>query len=94
MIVDTHVYCFRAPDQPAGAAAAAEHLGYWQWGYALHHQPAIRTRDHAHLFGPDRALLDPTPDDEFRRATNRWPGSSGPSRTCSRVSPLERTGAR
>ena len=29
-----------------------------------------------------------------RRATNRWPGSSEPSRTCSRVSPLERTGAR
>jgi predicted TIM-barrel fold metal-dependent hydrolase len=71
MIVDTHVYCFRPPDQPAGHATAADHLGYWQWGYALHHQPAIRTRDHAHLFGPDRALLDPTPDDEFRRATNR-----------------------
>jgi predicted TIM-barrel fold metal-dependent hydrolase len=71
MIVDTHAYVFRAPDEPAGHASGAEHLGYWQWGYALHHQPAIRVRDHAHLHGPDRALLDPTPDDPTNRATNR-----------------------
>ena len=36
MIVDTHVYCFRAPDHRAGHATPEEHLGYWQWGYALH----------------------------------------------------------
>jgi predicted TIM-barrel fold metal-dependent hydrolase len=71
MIVDTHVYVFRAPDEPAGHASGAEHLGYWQWGYALHHQPAIRISDHQHLHGPDRALLDPTPEDAFNRATNR-----------------------
>jgi predicted TIM-barrel fold metal-dependent hydrolase len=71
MIVDTHVYVFRAPDEPAGHASGAEHLGYWQWGYALHHQPAIRTRDHAIVPGADRALLDPTPDDPTNRATNR-----------------------
>jgi len=71
MIVDTHAYCFRAPDEPGGHASGAEHLAYWQWGYALHHQGAIRTRDHAVVPGADRKLLDPTPDDPFRRATNR-----------------------
>jgi predicted TIM-barrel fold metal-dependent hydrolase len=71
MIVDTHVYCFHSPDAPAGHASGAEHLGYWQWGYALHHQGAIRTRDHALVPGADRKLLDPTPADPFRRATNR-----------------------
>jgi predicted TIM-barrel fold metal-dependent hydrolase len=71
MIVDTHVYCFRAPDEPAGHSTREEHLGYWQWGYALHHQLPIRTRDHALVPGADRRLLDPTPEDPFRRATNR-----------------------
>jgi len=71
MIVDTHVYCFRAPDHPAGHASPEEHLGYWQWGYAAHHQPAFRTRDHVAVPGADRALLDPTPEDPWRRATNR-----------------------
>jgi predicted TIM-barrel fold metal-dependent hydrolase len=71
MIVDTHVYCFRAPDAKAGHRSGAEHLGYWQWGYAGHHQPAIRVRDHKTSNGPDLALLDPTPDDPMHRATNR-----------------------
>ena len=71
MIVDTHAYCFRAPNALAGHPSAEEHLGYWQWSYALHHQPAIRTRDHALVAGADRKLLDPTPDDPIHRATNR-----------------------
>ncbi len=71
MIVDTHVYCFRAPDEPAGHASGAEHLSYWQWGYALHHQPAIRTRDLALVDGADLTLLDPTPEEPLRRSTNR-----------------------
>jgi predicted TIM-barrel fold metal-dependent hydrolase len=71
MIVDTHAYCFRAPDAPAGHPSGADHLAAWQWGYALHHQTPIRTRDHALVPGADRKLLDPTPDDPFRRATNR-----------------------
>ncbi len=71
MIVDTHAYCFRAPDAPAGHRTGEEHLGYWQWAYALHHQPAIRTRDHALVPGADRKLLDPVPGDPLRRATNR-----------------------
>jgi predicted TIM-barrel fold metal-dependent hydrolase len=71
MIVDTHVYCFRAPDEPAGHATGADHLGFWQWGYALHHQPAIRIRDHALVPGADLTLLDPRPGEPFRRSTNR-----------------------
>jgi predicted TIM-barrel fold metal-dependent hydrolase len=69
MIVDSHVYCFRAPDASAGHASAAEHLGYWQWAYALHHQPAFRTRDRAPT--DSRLLLDPTPEDPIRRASDR-----------------------
>jgi predicted TIM-barrel fold metal-dependent hydrolase len=71
MIVDTHVYVFRAPDHPGGHATSKDHLDFWQWGYALHHQPAIRVRDRAYVEGADRKLLDPTPDDPFNRATNR-----------------------
>jgi predicted TIM-barrel fold metal-dependent hydrolase len=71
MIVDTHVYCFRAPDHRAGHTTPEEHLGYWQWGYALHHQTPIRIRDHALVPGADRALLDPTPENPFNRASNR-----------------------
>ena len=71
MIVDTHVYCFRAPDMKAGHASAEEHLGYWQWGYALHHQPAWRVRDRMSMPEAAAALLDPTPSDPLNRATNR-----------------------
>ena len=41
MIVDSHAYCFTAPDTLAGHATVAEHTALWQWGYALHHQPAF-----------------------------------------------------
>ena len=71
MIVDTHAYCFRAPDENAGHASAEAHLGYWQWGYAVHHQPAFRTRDRVAVPGADGALLAPTPEDPFNRATER-----------------------
>jgi len=69
MIVDSHVYCFTAPDTLAGHDTVAEHMGLWQWGYALHHQPAFRVRDRAP--SDPLLLLDPTPDDPLRRATNR-----------------------
>lgn len=69
MIVDSHVYCFTAPDTPAGHASAADHLAAWQVGYALMHQPAFRTRDR----GPADSLLllDPTPTEPYRLATDR-----------------------
>lgn len=69
MIVDSHVYCFRAPDAPAGHPSGAEHLRHWQLAYALHHQPAFRTRDRAP--GNATALLDPTPEDPDRLAADR-----------------------
>jgi predicted TIM-barrel fold metal-dependent hydrolase len=69
VIVDSHVYCFTAPDTLAGHSSVEEHMGLWQWGYALHHQPAFRARDRAPADA--RLLLDPAPHDPLRRATNR-----------------------
>ena len=69
MIIDSHAYCFPAPDTPAGHASVAEHLEYWQRQYALHHQPAFRVRDRAP--GDSRLLLDPTPEDPLRLSTTR-----------------------
>jgi len=54
MIVDSHAYCFTAPDTPAGHASVDEHLASWQWAYSQHHQPAFRVRDRA---PGDAALL-------------------------------------
>ena len=68
MIVDSHVYCFVAPDEPAGHPDAATHLGEVQVFHALHHQPAWRTRDRAP--SDARRLLDPTPDDPLRPAAD------------------------
>lgn len=65
-VVDSHVYCFTAPDSPAGHASAEEHLAWWQRQYAVHHQPAFRTRDRAP--GDAHRLLDPTPEDPTRLA--------------------------
>jgi len=47
MIVDSHAYCFTAPDTLAGHPTVQDHLDLWQWGYAGHHQPAFRLRDRA-----------------------------------------------
>ena len=47
MIVDSHAYCFTAPDTLAGHPTVQDHLDLWQWGYAGHHQPAFRVRDRA-----------------------------------------------
>lgn len=69
MIVDSHVYCFTAPDTPAGHASAQEHLDAWQQQYALHHQPAFRVRDRAP--GDAHQLLDPAPDRPLRLARGR-----------------------
>lgn len=69
MIVDSHVYCFPAPDTRAGHPTVAAHLEFWQRQQALHHQPTFRVRDRAP--GDSRVLLDPTPDDPLRVATNR-----------------------
>ncbi len=69
MIVDSHVYCFTAPDSPAGHASGAEHLDHWQLQYALHHQPAFRVRDRAAVDA--HLLLDSTPEEPFRLARNR-----------------------
>jgi predicted TIM-barrel fold metal-dependent hydrolase len=68
MIVDTHAYVFRAADEPAGHASGNEHLAYWQWGYAVHHQPAFRTRDRVPVPAAAAALLAPTPTDPWARA--------------------------
>ncbi|MDI1334893.1 MAG: amidohydrolase family protein [Lacunisphaera sp.] len=69
MIVDSHAYCFTAPDTPAGHPSAAAHLEFWQRQYALHHQPAYRVRDRA--AGDSRLLLNPTPEDPLRLSTKR-----------------------
>lgn len=66
MILDSHVYCFVSPDEPAGHPTAADHLDEVQVFHALHHQPAWRTRDRAPS-DPLR-LLDPTPDGPLRPA--------------------------
>jgi predicted TIM-barrel fold metal-dependent hydrolase len=66
VVVDSHVYCFTAPDTTAGHASGQEHLDWWQRQYALHHQPAFRIRDRAP--GDAHRLLDPTPDDRSRLA--------------------------
>ena len=57
MIVDSHAYCFPAPDTRAGHATAEAHLAFWQWAHASHHQPAFRIRDRA--ASDARVLLDP-----------------------------------
>lgn len=80
MIVDSHVYCFTAPDTPAGHASGAGHMDYWQRQYALHHQPAFRVRDRAP--SDSHALLDPTPGDPLRLARN---GNFRVDRTCNRL---------
>ena len=67
MIVDSHAYCFPAPDSPAGHLSAEAHLQFWQRQCALHHQPAFRVRDRAD--GDSRLLLDPTADDPLRLST-------------------------
>jgi predicted TIM-barrel fold metal-dependent hydrolase len=66
MIVDSHVYCFTAPDTPAGHSSAQDHLEAWQLQYALHHQPAFRVRDRA--AGDAQRLLDPSPGAPLRLA--------------------------
>ncbi len=66
MIIDSHAYCFTAPDTPAGHPSAEAHLALWQVQTALHHQPAFRTRDRQR--GDSRRLLAPAPDDPLRLA--------------------------
>ena len=70
MIIDSHVYCFRAPDTVAGHASAAAHMEFWQRQYALHPQPAFRVRDQ--MPGDCHLLLAPTPAEPLRLAQ---PGS-------------------
>jgi predicted TIM-barrel fold metal-dependent hydrolase len=68
MIVDSHVYCFVSPDEPAGHRTAEDHLREIQVFHALHHQPAWRTSDRAP--SDPRRLLDPTATDPLRAATD------------------------
>ncbi len=49
MIIDSHFYCFNAPDDPRGYASAQDHLNYAQLMVSGHHQPAIRLRDRKHV---------------------------------------------
>ncbi len=69
MIVDSHAYCFTAPDTLAGHASVEDHLDLWQWAYAGHHQPAFRVRDRAP--GDATLLLAPSPDGGRRLARDR-----------------------
>jgi predicted TIM-barrel fold metal-dependent hydrolase len=64
MILDSHVYCFVSPDQPAGHPSAEAHLREVQVFHALHHQPVWRTRDRA--TSDAGRLLDPTDDEPLR----------------------------
>ena len=59
-VVDSHVYCFGSP--------AADQMPGQQVWHALHHQPAWRIRDRAP--SEARRLLDPTPGDPLRMATD------------------------
>ena len=69
-IVDSHAYCFSAPDTPAGHPTVADHMALWQWGYARHHQPAFRVQ--RHVLRPTRPLLVETaPDGTVRLASDR-----------------------
>lgn len=69
MIIDSHAYCFTAPDTPAGHESAEAHLALWQVQTALHHQPAFRARDRVR--GDSRLLLAPTPESPLRLARER-----------------------
>lgn len=66
MIFDRHVFCFTAPDAPAGNASGAESLAPWQRQYASHHQPAFRVCERASVDA--HRLLDPEPDNPLRLA--------------------------
>ena len=68
MIVDSHAYCFTAPDTLAGHSSVQDHLDLWQWGYAGHHQPAFRVRDRA---AGDAGLLLEDGDGGPRLAADR-----------------------
>jgi predicted TIM-barrel fold metal-dependent hydrolase len=68
MIVDSHAYCFTAPDTLAGHPTVQDHLDLWQWGYAQHHQPAFRVRDRA---PGDASLLLERGEDGPRLAADR-----------------------
>ncbi len=69
MIIDSHAYCFTAPDTAAGHASSEQHMEFWQKQYALHHQPTFRVRDRQP--GDSRLLLNPTPNDALQVATDR-----------------------
>lgn len=69
MIIDSHVYCFPAPDTTAGHPSVAAHMQFWQRQYALHHQPAFRVRDRTP--GDSHLLLDPTPGEPQRLSPDR-----------------------
>ena len=84
-IVDSHAYCFSAPDTPAGHPTVADHMALWQWGYARHHQPAFRVRDRtpadSSVLARDRRPTEPS---DWRptvtsESTTTASGSSGPS---------------
>lgn len=79
-IVDSHVYCFPAPDTAAGHATGQAHLDLWQRQYALHHQPAFRVRDRAP--GDSHLLLNPSATDPGRLARDR---RFRVDRTCQRL---------
>lgn len=69
MIVDSHAYCFTAPDTLAGHPTVDAHLGLWQWAYGQHHQPAFRVRDRAP--GDAAVLLEATEEAGLRLAPGR-----------------------
>jgi predicted TIM-barrel fold metal-dependent hydrolase len=66
LVVDSHIYTFVGPAEPAGLSSVAERMRGYQVWHALHHQPAWRIRDRA--VADASRLLDPTPDDPLRPA--------------------------
>jgi predicted TIM-barrel fold metal-dependent hydrolase len=65
-IIDSHIYAFVGPDQPAGLPSVELRMRDLQVWHALHHQPAWRIRDRAP--SDARRLLAPTDGDELRPA--------------------------
>ena len=71
IIIDSHAYCFKPADVPAGHDSGKSHLKWVQAAHAGHHQPAWRVRDRApassRVLDPEGAFrLADLPDLNFR----------------------------
>ena len=71
MIIDSHLYCFKPADAPAGHSSGEEHIRWVQASHAYHQQPAWRIRDRKpapsdNIAPEGHADLSRLPDVDFR----------------------------